>query len=694
MIMDYIIVEREYDIDDLPSREDIPELKADPSLDMVLSPVPTHSCRVTIYDPALLPLPEREYVVNRNELLRNKDVKFRPVEILTRADCNTIAGRTKLLDWERSQPKLRNDVVISGVYTDDGIMQKCQDFFALPQFTPQQTIEYILSHAADPDAKKWILRGLWPNSSETYPIDVVSPFHPDMLFANIEGHEITDRDQFRAVVEKYATETHVNRYLLTEIYGEDIVPLNQDYTARQVVDALLDTYDDCQRAVDGLWATYELFRTENFVSIADMSKDAQRAAVRNYLFLYRTYNTDNGKFAYSGFDYNGRVTVKVRNRIGIPPEIWRYAEELDKKPTKRKATETPDTPTEPTTDKTPIYSQEQDTQRVDYKGQFEMIFSGYMGRTNNIANRVLDEDWKHELITTHTQIRKLCVEMIHAIETTSNFDVYEYAQRVNEAKTKEDLFFLMEHPFVVNVENVIKNVWGKMSQENRDKLKNIIKSLPDESFIVNQSFKYWDRKQRKHIEIRLTPSKVNQYRGRKGFHELEITQPRFTWQGWARETNGRESQTLCMISVNPVFFAKMIGSHGELTNYVKLTPEYMTYIRQIPNTKAGVTMSAVEIILNTIRKSRLKKYKTVKDENKSDILTFEMSQAEFFDTVCRHVPQSMSSNIAVDNKRMREYILKALEMLKKHRVHIEDYKTSRDGKKWTIKFIEPSKQSI
>ena len=101
-------------------------------------------------------------------------------------------------------------------------------------------------------------------------------------------------------------------------------------------------------------------------------------------------------------------------------------------------------------------------------------------------------------------------------------------------------------------------------------------------------------------------------------------------------------------------------------------------------------MSAVEIILHTIRKARLKKYNTSKATNKTDILTFEISQAEFFDTVCRHVPQTMSSNIARDNKRMRDYILKALETLKKHRVHIEDYKTSKDRKKWTIKFIEPS----
>ena len=690
--MDYLIVEREYDIDDLPSREDIPELKADPSLDMAISAITeTRSCRVTIYDPARLPLPEREYIVNRKTLLRYKDFRFRPTEKLTRAKCNTIAGRTKLLDWERTQPRLENGVVISGNYIVDSITTTQQDYFTDPQFTPQQAIEFMLHTSADPETKKWVFNGLWANTTERRPLNVIWPFHPDLFFANIEGHDITNRDQFHAVIEKYATDTRINNYLLRELYGEDIAPLEQNYTAQQVVDTLLNFYDDCQRGVDGLWATYELFRTENFVSIVDMSKDAQRAAVRNYLYLYRNYNTDNGTSGTQReLEYNGRVTVKVRNRIGIPPEIWKYAEEFDKKPSRKKGTPTPDTPTEPTTDKTPIYSQEQDTQRVDYKGQFELIFNGFMGRKNKITNRVLDEDWKHELVTSHTQIRKLCVEMIHAIETTSNFDVYEYAKRVNDAKTKDDLLFLMEHPFIVNVENVIKNVWGKMSQENRDRLKNIIKALPDESFIVNQSYTYWDKKQRKHIEIRLTPSKVSMYRGRKGFKELEITQPRFTWQGWVKETNGRESQTTCLISVNPVFFAKMIGSHGELTNYIKLTPEYMEYIRQIPNTKSGFTMSAVEIILNTIRKARLKKYNTSKAENKTDILTFEITQDEFFDTVCRHVPQSMSSNIAIDNKRMREYILKALETLKKHRIHIEDYKTSKDRKKWTIKFLEPS----
>ena len=174
--MDYLIVERDYNVDDLPSRENIPELKADPSLDMAISAITeTRSCRVTIYDPARLPLPEREYIINRKTLLRYKDFRFRPAEKLTRAECNTIAGRTKLLDWERTQPRLENGVVISGNYIDDGIAKIQQDFFADPQFTIQQAIEFMLHTSADPEIKKWVFNGLWATDFELRPTDAIWP---------------------------------------------------------------------------------------------------------------------------------------------------------------------------------------------------------------------------------------------------------------------------------------------------------------------------------------------------------------------------------------------------------------------------------------------------------------------------------------------------------------------------------------
>lgn len=711
--MDYLTITREYDIDDIPSRENIPEIKDDPSLDMVLSYTvdfrddikvvsdnvtllkpfsEIKKGRITIYDPARLPLPEREYCTDRNELLnftRRDYLKFRPVEILTRAECNTIAGRTKLMEWERSHPRLENGVVVSGFNMVETSERKRRNPFDEPQFTPKETIGYILYASADPETRKYIFRGLWGHGVNTSSEDIISAYHPDLLFANIEGHEITERNQFREVVEKYATNIRVNRYVLSELYGEEVVPIDQDYTAEQAVEMLMKIYDDCQRGIDGLWATYELFRTENFVSIADMSQDAQQVAVRNYLRLFREHNSKNGLLRdIWSLKYNGRVTVKVRNRLGIPPEIWRYAENIDTIPSEIKPKNAPNTQSV-ITDRIPIISQEQDRQRIDYKGQFELVFSGYMGKAKD--GRRFDDEWKHELVVRHTQIRKLCFSMLHYIISVAGVDVYDYARRVNEAETLDDVTFLTKHPFVVSVDDIVKTTYrGRMSNSNRDELIEIIKSLPDEPYILNQSFTFYDRKQRKHITIRLTPSQVSKYRGKKGFRELEITQPIFTFNGWAKETNGKESKKRFLVTVNPVFFAKMIGSRGEMTNYIKLSPDYMAYIDQIPNTKTGETISAVEIILQTIRGARLKQYKIAKADKKADFLTFEMSQSEFYDIVCRHVQQSTSSNISRDRQRMKQNIIKAFETLKKHHVHIKDYKTSKDGKKWTIRFIEPS----
>lgn len=707
MTTDYLYQIQLYD-DITIERGNIPELKNNPSLLVLYYPDTFNEISklksVLLIDPNRLPLPEREFMHDQNELTNIEGLKYRPTASLTRAECNTITGRTKLLEWEQSRPYLDRGKARTGFEMSSPSKFADKNNFDASKLTPQQTIEYIIGVSQNPNN---IYNGLWEWNAGRGLLSMATMcagFHPDLMFANIEGHNITNRDQFRHTVERYAVNVDFNFRQSTS--RNDRITL----TREQVIDKMLEIYDYCQHLTDCLFATYELFRTEQYETIKDMPLTVRRVAIRNFLSTFRTYNAKSGTNKLYQLHYKGAVAANTRKRLNIPDEVFNYANKTFR--------------TEPLTDPNPkeqtqdandnprgaIVSKE-NRKRTD-PVQMKMIFSDY--NTDKPLEKLGGKTVKEvlpEIVLTDVERHKLFVNLISAAQRDKTFDIKAIARRVAESTTTNDLDDLTAIPVTVNAPEIIRNVFGKVSPANIEKFEYAIRTLPNEVFIHYPLYKKKTRGG-KEVTIRVDSTNVKEIMKQGDKHNkyspVGYVMPRFGWVGWKFTTK----KTDCIINVNAVHYTAMYDENGHLTNYDYFTPQYIEYTNGIDNDVMQyaypterlifkeydrhfkVATTSVGRAINKAKENneRLTKEQIANIRHNAEIIN--LNKQKFYEKVLECTNKTPAD---IDNKkkqRIFKYIEDAMRRMVEYGVLIDSYTSTHDGSAWTIRFVEPNRPSI
>ena len=652
-----------------------------------------------------LPLPEREFVIDADDLLHIRGIKFRPVNILTRAECNTIAGRTKLLEWEQSRPYIDDDKEVSGFRMEAAPMHG-KPFTKTTKHTPQDTIEYILfvnySEFIPSPTQNYIYNGLWTWDTSRGLLSRASAcegYHPDLMFAAIEGHDIANRDEFRQVVERYAVDVDFDATQSSSKRNRITL------TREQVVGKLMEIYDNSQHLIDCLFATYELFRTENYSSIANKPFIVQRVAIRNYLSTFKAYNSKSGLNTRisnaTPIRYKGAVAANVRRRLNIPDEVFNYANKTFR--------------VEPLTDERELkIAHGERTKTKDFIAVGTTVFDQ---RSDGLKNRQLtlfeDDLGVIKLEDTPLSIEKLLSwvvfdtkqfkflnEVLFAVASRNNFDWEDYAHRVMMVRTTKDILSLYKEPAQIEINDILRHLFGKVSDKARKDFEQIFDSLPREYFKFPM---YIDKKTKNGEVIRIkVDEKDRQKFVKKGYKDLTIYGKRFNLLNIIEEkaANGKPKYS-AVIQVNPIYYANMIDKYGNPTNYQKIDDGLRTFISSL--NKTDVVTPAVYKILFPIHRQcfasaaqvarEAKKNNKQKgydyDTERAQRFTRSISKDDLYSAVLRNA--GLNPTDTKTKQRIKTKIADALEMMQTNGVCIDTFATSADGRSWNIIFIDPSK---
>jgi len=699
-----------------------------------------------------LPLPEREFVIDADDLLYIRGIKFRPVKILTRAECNTIAGRTRLLEWEQSRPYIDDDKEVSGVRMEAAPIHG-KPFTKTTKHTPQDTIEYILfvnySEFIPSPTQNYIYNGLWTWDTSRGLLSRASAcegYHPDLMFAAIEGHDIANRDEFRQVVERYAVDVDFDATQSSSKRNRITL------TREQVVGKLMEIYDNSQHLIDCLFATYELFRTEQYAAIKDMPLTARRVAIRNFLATFWAYNSKSGLNTRisnaTPIRYKGAVAANVRRRLNIPDEVFNYANKTFH--------------TEPLTD--PIPKEQKQDANTNLRGfytskearkqtdpvQTKMIFALNKVELESTPEKLSGKTIKQALAAAMKDdvlMHKLFVNLMAAVQSDPSFDIKAIARRVAESKTTNDLDDLTSIPITINALDLIKDVWrGRQSINNAVLLEQILRNLPSEPFIHYPLYTYKNKKSGNEISVRIDSTNIKKYR-KKGYQAVAYLAPRFGFVGWkfklsendyykeVEETDkdGKvigKKRVLKMtppeiqITVNALHYTAMYDENGNLTNYDYFSPQYKEYTNSIDNDvmqyaypterlifkeydrhfKVAKTSVGRAIIKAKTENVRLSKEEIAAIRHNAEIIT--INKQSFYEQVLAYTNRTpddivfgeKSKNKGQLDRKQKQRIIKqiddALRRMVEYGVLIKEYSSTPDGSAWNIKFVEPNRPSI
>lgn len=641
----------------------------------------------TVEVPAdIIPTVEREYLADVNDILRVSPYLFRPIKQLTREECNTYNGRLALLSWQTFGTYHSNNETFYLV------------FDAWKDITSEEVDLNKLFAIPTNCIEKYC--GLWTPFGDRM-LDVnscLSSDNIDIVCGKMLGEELTTRDAF------------VENVINAPFGFEDVPP------------DVLRKYDYIQYSVDCLFATYELFRTEQYDNIASFPVQVQRVAVHNYFARY-LYFSDRGRgtLKYNKPKY---VVANVAKLMNIPPEVWKWA----KNPTTPDPLAAPKkTDTTQAADKpTGILSKEPQRQRTDYGGQLKLYFGEYDGKkikdadgnvvvgVNN-APVVITDELLQKMVFDDTARYKLFKNIEYAVATSADIDTVEFAKKVAMVKTKKDVAALFkEFSCTIDAAPIIKSVYGFISPTNCAAFRVFIETLPDELFVFlhnvvtqkkdgtetvvhlrsweKKNVKTWDAENEKY-DIVGTQEKRLLFSGR-----------RYNWLGWLNEQTTttredgkktRKSDFDCLIQVNPIHFANMIDANGNLTNFEEYTPEYMAYIDELKPERDKVTPALEKILrreynkafftTNSAVRSKIKqateegKPKPKKEELaaiRRNKLTVVFDNKKLFDAILSQIDgrkfEDMTAKQRSDLKKQTD---RAFDTLIRHEVLISGYKS-------------------
>lgn len=696
---------------DIPSREQVPELVGnDRLLYLTAERVPQVYDSSTkklkagdriyytyIIDPDRIPTVEREYLVDIADLMKLQSPMFRPDEPLTREDCNTRAGRMKLLSWFYGIPRivysLRGFIAYNTLSEDD------KNPLAFWDDTNRVGFDFSAANMTDKfltDIYKCLLT---PDNTKQ---NLIKPpayidFLPDTALSIKTGADILTRDQFAQVAEKYDPER---------------------------IPDLLKQYEYCQKMVDRAFATYELFRTEKHATIANLPIGDQRAAVHNYFatFYYfgrgATMAEKSGGSALLSYKKQKYVVTNMAKAMDIPSEAMTpnkkhfVSASLFDKPQEPKEQE--NGTKEPTLfplEPVGYISKEPRKQRTDYGKLLKLYFSPYIGKKmTKDGDAIINYEFLKELVTSETAHRKLYNEIMYAITSRPDFNVMEYARRVQAVQNKDDLLKLFnDDVFEFDATEVIRSTYGKISPETSLAFEITLRGLPNEPFVFYRNIKT-KTKDGKEIIIHIDANTKDNYPMET--RELTFAGPRFSWIGWADETvtqkatgdkKTKKKNHICFIHANPINLANMLGDNGQLTNFDQLTPEYMAFNREIQHDdfitpavekilakEYGRRFPMASIAVRGVKKAAKKNNEQAPDKQTLDNVrkqNFKSSidKDKLFVAVCRNTGQEPQT--PKQRHDIRKRIIHSLQLMEKHGVIIDTFSSSSDGSAWNIEFV-------
>lgn len=689
---------------DIPSREQVPELKGDDRLLYLTAErvpqvydVGTKKLKAGdriyytyIIDPDRIPTVERQYLDNIADLLKLREPMFRPDEPLTREECNTRAGRMKLLSWFYGFPQIVGKSAYSTLSEDEENPLSFWDDtnrFGFDLSAANMTDKFLT------DIYKCLLTPDGTKQKLTKP-PVYIDFFPDTALSIKTGADILTRDQFAQIAEKYDPER---------------------------IPVLLKQYEFCQKMVDRAFATYTLFRTEKYDAIANLPIGDQRAAVHNYFATFYYFGRGGMSEKAGGSNlmtYKSQkyVVTNTAKTMGIPSEAMTpnkkqfVSASLFDKPKEQDNSDKEQTlfPLEPVG----YISKEPRKQRTDYGKLLKLYFSPYIGkRLNKDGDAVINYELLKQLVTSETAHRKLYNELMYAITSRPEFDVMTYAKKVQAVESKEDIAKLFNgEVFEFDASKLIKSIYGAVTPETSLAFEITIRGLPNEPFVFYRNIK--TTKDGKEILIHIDANTKEQYP--QGTRELTFAGPRFSWIGWADETVTRKASDdkktkkknhICYVHANPINLANMLGNNGQLTNFDQLTPEYMAFNRDIRNDdhitpavekilakEYGRRFPSASIAVRGAKKAAKKNNgqtpnKQTLDNVRKQNFKSSIDKDKLFVAVCNNTGRNIDELTNKQRHDIRKSIERSLQLMEKHGVIIDKFSSSDNGSAWNIEFV-------
>ena len=662
-------ITRQYDIAaDIPARNDIELLRDNDNLLYLIGVTYKEffdektgefgltgekTFQTLIIDRERLPLPEKDYLKDYNDLVNlPKPPILKPVEPIQPDNPDVISEIKKFIFWFLGHPSQRGKVYFEK--TEQTILQ---DFF---RPTPQPFFPYVQQ------------KFYWPYNNGLFSEFAELVQFPDFVFFQTipdiatDNGELLTRDNFQKAI--------------------------TGRTPAEIV-AFLQWYDIFSDLRDKMFATYELFRTEQYDTIAHYDIATQYVAINNYFATFRFLGKAK-KNAAPKLDYKSQkyVLTNVSKALNIPPEIMTVA----KKPNIPKAA--PTTKEKTSGDKTPIMSKEIIKQRTQHGQQLELYFGNYIGQTSNITQTTITKglilDWGQKPV----EFQQIQYEILNYAQRNDLINCYDLAKEINAAQSKEQLQTIFEKTScTVPISYLLKKVYGKVSGENREKFIKILDEMPAELFIFNSTYK--DDKTGK--VVRVDEKTMNKYK-KKGYKNLFLYGKRFEPEQmiYGEMRNGKIFNWEQNIRINPIFFANMVDADGNITNYEQLTDSFMSWIRNI-NKKDKISYPVYEILTRERDKCFAKVKKEIRNikstarKNKEPQPTpaeiSELKQTGVETTIQKDKLQELVENNANIQKtayaktRTRQAIETALQKIQEGGFLIESYKTIGDA--WKIKFL-------
>lgn len=589
------------------------------------------SYKTLIIDRDRLPMPEKEFLQDYNDLAKlTLTPILKPVEPIDADNPDVISEIKKVVLWVRGYPRQDGELTL-----------KNENESLTPQTYLRPSNQPIFYSNRFP-----YNNGLFSNYNEFINIDDLFFLQVIPAIATNNG-ELLTRENFQKAISGQP--------------GAAITEWLQWY----------DIFSDLR---DKMFATYELFRTEQYDAIAQYDIATQYVAINNYFATFR-FLGDARKDAASILKYKSKkyVLTNVSKALNIPSEIMTAAKKnnIPKAAPSTKQKTAGD-------DRTPIISKEITRQRTLYGNgkQLQIDFGNYIGEYSQTLGEKLTRkkiiSWGQMPVET----AKMQYEILYYVQKRTDFNCYELAKEINNAKSRAELQAIFDKTScTIPISYLLKNIYGKVSGENRKKLLQALAEMPDELFAFGKSKKYF------------------------------LWGKRFAAENWrfGEMENGKLKNLEQPIRINPIFFANILDENDNFTNYEQLTDGFMGMIRDLRNDDK-ITYRVFDILTKerdkrfAATKKTIKAIKCTARKNKEPQPTpaeiSKVRQATATATIKKSKLQELVEiNVGIDKKsgyvatRTRQAIETALQKIQDGGFLIKSYKTSGDT--WKIMFFEP-----
>ena len=659
--------------------------------------------RAFLIDPARLAMPEREFLVDYNDIARlSFPPIMRPKIKLTREECNTREGRAILTGWISGFPH-----IINGVESLQGGAPNDVFDYNSPDFWDIRYLRHVGLDFSNFD-------GLFEENGGVFPkYSIYTQF--DVILAAQVGKELTTRDEVIQV-------------------GEQIL---------QPVPRWLSQYDKLQLLVDCDFAFYELMRTEQYSSIANFPKEVQRVAIKNYFALFNAYGfkpdnkhqskeqNDANLAAWPWLRYKKPLYVisEVSKRLGIPREILAYAKSTQKKdPLERllskREKEQSKSESSPLPS-FPIKGRELDMQRTNRSKPsgtqlelFDVINNPDPGDNDSVNL----EQWIYT--DSNPVYHKLSTELDYIFGSHPDFLNYarelallSNSQEINEfAKRIKGISVPIDNVLKI-FQTTIKTPDGKTRnltvEECKNEFRRFFDNMKDEKYIIPIPDTKKDKKTGKETIVNRKGKQKYQkcvtIWGKPFYLEDIIVTPSersgFTYKDKNGIVHTERNRYTAIIRPGTIKFANILNDKGIPANYDTLTPNLLDFSRGI-NKKDHVSPAVFKVIkqiyLQRCAESNGNVWKAKKDaKEKKEKLTSDVIHTIRQESICLTVKKQdlfadVISNINPEyiRKKKRAEIMdrieRTLESLRAHEQFIDYFKSSKDNTAWVITFKAPS----